>query len=99
VTPYLGRRGWLRRLDHRTVLVRELKPTILMSAEDYNPPVTSRGEHILKFASRSGESVILLCNSKPHTNDSIRCRRVPGCNGGGGIDDLSQRGVGKDRPH
>ncbi|KAJ6096205.1 hypothetical protein N7486_006951 [Penicillium sp. IBT 16267x] len=53
VTHQLKRRGWLKRLDSRTVVVRDLKLTILMSAEDYNPPTTSRGEHLLKFTTRS----------------------------------------------
>ncbi|KAJ6011117.1 hypothetical protein N7451_002529 [Penicillium sp. IBT 35674x] len=52
VTHQLKRRGWLKPLDSRTVAVRDLKLTILMSAEDYNPPTTTRGEHVLKFASR-----------------------------------------------
>lgn len=58
VTQYLGRRGWLRQLDSKTVLVRDLDPVILMSADDYNPPQTQNGEHILKFTSRGGECVI-----------------------------------------
>lgn len=54
VTHQLKRRSWLKPLDSRTVAVRDLKLTILMSAEDYNPPTTNNGEHILKFTSRSG---------------------------------------------
>ncbi|KAJ5648202.1 hypothetical protein N7490_004574 [Penicillium lividum] len=53
VTHKLNRRGWLKVVDTRTVLVRDLKLTILMSTDDYNPPTTTRGEHILKFSSRS----------------------------------------------
>ncbi|KAJ5095413.1 hypothetical protein NUU61_004769 [Penicillium alfredii] len=55
VTHLLDKRGWLRRLDARTVLVRNLQPAILMSAEDYNLPQTSRGDQILKFTS-SGDA-------------------------------------------
>ncbi|KAJ5167973.1 uncharacterized protein N7482_003567 [Penicillium canariense] len=50
VTPHLGRRRWLRIIDDRTVIVRDLKPIVLMSADDYTPPQTNRGEHVLKFA-------------------------------------------------
>ena len=54
VTHNLGRRGWLKSADPRTVIVSELKLAIFMSTDDYTPPRTSRDEHILKFASRSG---------------------------------------------
>ncbi|KAJ5644954.1 hypothetical protein N7507_010965 [Penicillium longicatenatum] len=59
VTHQIKRRGWLKPLDSRTVLVRDLKLTILMSAEDYNPPTTARGEHVLKFVSRSDADAFL----------------------------------------
>ncbi|KAJ5888010.1 hypothetical protein N7495_008051 [Penicillium taxi] len=53
ITQYLGTRGWLKEYDSRTVLVRTLKPIILMSPDYYNPPLTNRGEWILKFKTRS----------------------------------------------
>lgn len=53
------------------MLVRELRPTIMMSAEDYDPPLTSSGEHILKFTSRSGEFIILVCIPDLHSNDCL----------------------------
>jgi len=43
-------------IDDRTVIIRDLKPIILMSADDYTPPLTNRGEHVLKFASPEGMS-------------------------------------------
>ncbi|KAJ5918856.1 hypothetical protein N7454_010000 [Penicillium verhagenii] len=52
VTHQLTRRGWLKTLNSRSVAVRDLKLTILMSADDYNPPTTDRGDHILKFNTR-----------------------------------------------
>lgn len=66
VTHHIRKRGWLRQVDSRTVLVRDLKPSIFMPAEFYESPKTSRGEHILKFASLEGEpgaetAVSLLC--------------------------------------
>lgn len=41
-----------------------------MSAEDYNPPQTPRGEQILKFATRDGESATNSCVLVALTNDS-----------------------------
>lgn len=57
-----------------------------MSAEDYNPPVTSRGEHILKFTSSDGELIVPVCVWEVHTNDLSRCRFVHGRSGGCSID-------------
>jgi hypothetical protein len=54
ITPLLGRHSWLRIVDDRTVIIRDLKPIILMAADDYTPPQTNRGEHILKFATLEG---------------------------------------------
>ena len=56
ITPLFSRRSWLRVIDDRTVIIRDLKPIILMSADDYTPPLTNRGEHVLKFASPEGMS-------------------------------------------
>lgn len=44
----------MRRADSKVVLLRELRRTIFTFA-DYTPPRTPRGEHILKFTSRSGQ--------------------------------------------
>jgi len=53
-----------------------------MSAEDYDPPLTSSGEHILKFTSRNGEFIILVCIPDLHSNVLFRCRRFPWCHRG-----------------
>ncbi|KAA8646268.1 uncharacterized protein ATNIH1004_007695 [Aspergillus tanneri] len=52
ITPHIGVRGWIRRVDSKAVLLRELRPVILTSA-DYNAPRTPKGEHILKFTNHS----------------------------------------------
>jgi hypothetical protein len=52
VTHHISSPAWLRWSDPKTLYVRELRRAIF-SAE-YAPPRTQRGEHILKFASRSG---------------------------------------------
>ncbi|KAJ5728267.1 hypothetical protein N7493_004597 [Penicillium malachiteum] len=60
ITHLLDRSRWLKSLDSRTIAVRDLKLTIFMSPEDYSPPSTARGEHILKFTSRRGSFNLLL---------------------------------------
>ncbi|KAJ5494180.1 hypothetical protein N7463_010267 [Penicillium fimorum] len=55
VTHSLGKRNWLRSYDSRTVIVRDIKPVIFMSMDDYTPPQTSLGHHILEFTSSSGK--------------------------------------------
>ncbi|KAJ5155555.1 hypothetical protein N7492_008358 [Penicillium capsulatum] len=59
VTPHLGRRGWLRLSGPKTVVVRDLNPIIMMSADDYNPPQLETGEHVLKFTSRGDADAFL----------------------------------------
>ncbi|KAJ5601584.1 hypothetical protein N7510_011118 [Penicillium lagena] len=49
ITSYLGTSGWLRRTGPEKVLIRDLRPAILMSADDYNAPQTPRGGFILTF--------------------------------------------------
>ncbi|KAJ6166803.1 hypothetical protein N7470_002250 [Penicillium chermesinum] len=49
ITHHLHRRGWLKLVDSRTVVVRRMEPFVFMSEDRYRPPKTSRGEHILKF--------------------------------------------------
>ncbi|KAJ5257756.1 hypothetical protein N7505_001988 [Penicillium chrysogenum] len=49
VTHNLGKRSWLKSYDSRTVIVRDIKPVIFMSMDDYNPPQTSQGHHVLEF--------------------------------------------------
>ncbi|KAJ5674186.1 hypothetical protein N7462_009625 [Penicillium macrosclerotiorum] len=50
ITTHLVRRGWLNRVSDRSVVIRDFKPIILMLPDDYMPPQTSRGDHVLKFA-------------------------------------------------
>lgn len=49
-------RAWIRRsqTDPKAVLLRELHPSVF-AFMDYNPQVTARGEHILRFLTRAGE--------------------------------------------
>ncbi|KAI2793083.1 hypothetical protein POX_b03130 [Penicillium oxalicum] len=46
ITEHLTRRSWLRSLDDQTVVVRDLKPIVLMSDEEYTFTMTKRGDHI-----------------------------------------------------
>ncbi|KAJ5382794.1 hypothetical protein N7517_000705 [Penicillium concentricum] len=59
VTHNLGKRSWLRSYDSRTVIVRDIKPVIFMSMDDYTPPQTSQGHHVLEFTSSSDARVFL----------------------------------------
>ncbi|KAJ5228358.1 hypothetical protein N7489_009066 [Penicillium chrysogenum] len=43
VTHNLGKRSWLKSYDSRTVIVRDIKPVIFMSMDDYNPPADIAG--------------------------------------------------------
>ncbi|KAH8426939.1 uncharacterized protein LDX57_004662 [Aspergillus melleus] len=52
ITHNIGSRGWIRRMDSKVVVLRELHPTIL-TISDYNAPRTSKGEHILKFTNKA----------------------------------------------
>ncbi|RJE18325.1 hypothetical protein PHISCL_09337 [Aspergillus sclerotialis] len=52
ITHNINSRAWMRRVDPRVIHLRELRRTVFTFA-DYTPPRTSRGEHILKFTSRS----------------------------------------------
>ena len=56
ITNHIGTRGWIRQADSRVVLLRELHRTIF-TFDHYDPPRTSRGEHIIKFSNRSGWSI------------------------------------------
>ncbi|OXV09983.1 hypothetical protein Egran_02258 [Elaphomyces granulatus] len=51
VTHHISSPAWIRWSDHKTLYVRELRRAIF--SPEYVPPRTQRGEHILKFASRS----------------------------------------------
>ncbi|KAJ5287628.1 hypothetical protein N7478_003314 [Penicillium angulare] len=61
VTHHLGRRSWLKTLDSKTVAVRDLDLAIFISTDEYSPPHTNRGEHLLKFATRSDAEGFLDC--------------------------------------
>ncbi|KAB8232785.1 uncharacterized protein BDW43DRAFT_311858 [Aspergillus alliaceus] len=52
ITNHIGTRGWIRQADPKVVLLRELQRTVF-TFEHYDPPRTSRGEHILRFSNRS----------------------------------------------
>ncbi|KAJ5749655.1 hypothetical protein N7533_006683 [Penicillium manginii] len=49
VTSNIGRRGWLRSIDPRTILVRDLRPLVLLPAEEYTLPQLETGQHVLRF--------------------------------------------------
>ncbi|KAJ9491570.1 hypothetical protein VN97_g1695 [Penicillium thymicola] len=53
VTHNLGKRSWLKSYDSKTVILRDVKPVIFMSVDDYTPPQTSHGQHVLEFTSSS----------------------------------------------
>ncbi|KAJ6143311.1 hypothetical protein N7471_002764 [Penicillium samsonianum] len=53
VTHNLGKRSWLKSYDSKTVILRDIKPVVFMSMDDYNPPQTSQGHHVLEFTSSS----------------------------------------------
>ncbi|KAI1838296.1 hypothetical protein DTO013E5_2535 [Penicillium roqueforti] len=53
VTHNLGKRSWLKLQGSKTVIVRDIKPIIFMSVDDYDPPQTSQGYHILEFTRSS----------------------------------------------
>ncbi|CAI7587575.1 unnamed protein product [Penicillium crustosum] len=53
VTHNLGKRSWLKSYDSKTVILRDVKPVIFMSMDDYTPPQTSHGQHVLEFTSSS----------------------------------------------
>lgn len=55
VTHNLGKRSWLKLQGSKTVIVRDIKPIIFMSVDDYDPPQTSQGYHILEFTRSSGK--------------------------------------------
>ncbi|KAF7596463.1 hypothetical protein BBP40_001770 [Aspergillus hancockii] len=52
ITNHICTRGWIRRADSKVILLRELHQMVF-TFEHYDPPRTSRGEHILKFSNRS----------------------------------------------
>ncbi|CAG8045750.1 unnamed protein product, partial [Penicillium nalgiovense] len=54
VTHNLGKRSWLKPYDSRTVIMRDIKPVIFMSMDDYNPPQTAQGHHLLEFEKPRG---------------------------------------------
>ena len=77
-------------IDDRTVIIRDLKPITLMSADDYTPPLTNRGEHVLKFASPEGMSPVPSLVNPANQGSKYRCRRFLGSNGSPGGEILAQ---------
>ncbi|KAJ5950875.1 uncharacterized protein N7479_009288 [Penicillium vulpinum] len=59
VTHNLQKHSWLRQYDSRTVVVRDIKPITFISMDDYTPPQTSQGHHVLKFESSSDARMFL----------------------------------------
>ncbi|KAJ5588876.1 hypothetical protein N7537_011554 [Penicillium hordei] len=53
VTHNLGKRSWLKSYDSKTVILRNVKPVVFMSMDDYTPPQTPHGHHVLEFTSSS----------------------------------------------
>ncbi|RAK84671.1 hypothetical protein BO79DRAFT_248022 [Aspergillus costaricaensis CBS 115574] len=52
ITEHIGSRGWIRRVDPKTILLRDLR-RVIFTFPSYNPPRTPKGEHILKFTNKS----------------------------------------------
>ncbi|TPR08998.1 Maltose acetyltransferase family protein [Aspergillus niger] len=52
ITEHIGSRGWIRRVDTKTILLRDLR-RVIFTFPSYNPPRTPKGEHILKFTNKS----------------------------------------------
>ncbi|KAF9889064.1 hypothetical protein FE257_008041 [Aspergillus nanangensis] len=52
ITQQIGLRGWIRLEEPKIVVLRALRRSIFTFA-DYNPPLTQKGEHILKFKKSS----------------------------------------------
>ncbi|KAJ5185354.1 hypothetical protein N7472_010194 [Penicillium cf. griseofulvum] len=59
VTHNLKKRSWLKPYDSRTVTLRDIKPVIFMSIDDYTPPQTLQGHHVLEFTSSSDARMFL----------------------------------------
>ena len=56
IKEHIMTRAWIRRSssDPKAVILRELHPSVF-AFMDYNPQVTARGEHVLRFLTRDGE--------------------------------------------
>ncbi|PWY84514.1 hypothetical protein BO94DRAFT_101548 [Aspergillus sclerotioniger CBS 115572] len=52
ITDYIASKGWIRRLNPKTVVLRDLR-RVIFTFPNYNPPQTPKGEHILMFKNRS----------------------------------------------
>ncbi|KAL5339166.1 hypothetical protein BJX70DRAFT_364560 [Aspergillus crustosus] len=52
ITDQIRTRGWIRLVESKVVLLRDLREVTFMFP-DYNPPKTTRGEHLLKFTTRA----------------------------------------------
>ncbi|KAJ5158606.1 uncharacterized protein N7500_008257 [Penicillium coprophilum] len=59
VTHNLGKRSWLKSYDSRTVIVRDIKPVVFISMDDYTSPQTPQGHHVLEFE-RSSDARMFL---------------------------------------
>ncbi|KAK4862161.1 hypothetical protein LT330_003299 [Penicillium expansum] len=53
VTHNLRKRSWLKLYDSKTVILRDTKPVVFMSMDEYTSPRTSQGHHVLEFTSSS----------------------------------------------
>jgi hypothetical protein len=56
ITKHVEKPRLIQQYDATTIHIRNLKPVIFISAEDYSPPKTKHGDHVLKFTSASGKS-------------------------------------------
>ncbi|KAL2867099.1 uncharacterized protein BJX67DRAFT_114289 [Aspergillus lucknowensis] len=52
ITDHIRSRGWVRLVEPKVVLLRDLHQTIFTFPE-YNPPKTQRGGHLLNFTNRT----------------------------------------------
>ncbi|OGE48122.1 hypothetical protein PENARI_c032G00671 [Penicillium arizonense] len=53
ITKHVEKPRLIQQYDATTIHIRNLKPVIFISAEDYSPPKTKHGDHVLKFTSAS----------------------------------------------
>ncbi|KAL3464423.1 hypothetical protein BJX64DRAFT_96561 [Aspergillus heterothallicus] len=51
ITEQVKTRGWIRMIDPKVILLRDLRQTIFTSS-DYTPPKTRKGQHRLHFCSQ-----------------------------------------------
>ncbi|PYI10128.1 hypothetical protein BO78DRAFT_306645 [Aspergillus sclerotiicarbonarius CBS 121057] len=55
ITKSIDSRGWIRLLNPKTVVLRDLR-RVIFTFPNYNPPQTPKGEHLLMFKNRSADA-------------------------------------------